>query len=112
VEQVEAARSAPPGIDGDQAVDLSRKTASNFVIELLRSAYAQVRTEPGFAWKEYRAGVYRGLGAVTAAGLAGWPVISFIANNAQALKMFAEQIFHNPTLVKIIDIISNLGGAH
>ena len=112
VEQVEAARTATPGIDGDQAVELSRKTASNFVIELLRSAYARVRKEPGFAWKEYRAGVYRGLGAVTVAGLAGWPVISFIANNAQALKMFAEQIFHNPTLVKIIDIISSLGSGH
>ena len=52
----------------------------------LRSACARVRAEPGFAWKEYRAGVYRDLGAVTAAGVAGWPIISFVANNAQALK--------------------------
>ncbi len=111
-EQVEAARTAPPGIDGDQAIDLSRKTASNFVIELLRSAYARVSAEPGFAWKEYRAGVYRNLGAVTVAGLVGWPVISFVVNNAQALRMFVEQTFHNSTLLQIIDVISKVGGAH
>jgi hypothetical protein len=109
VEQVEAARTAPPGIDGDQAIDLSRKTTSNFVIELLRSACARVRAEPRFAWKEYRAGVYRGLGAVTAAGVAGWPIISFIANNAQALKSFVEETLHNSTLIKIIEVISKVG---
>jgi hypothetical protein len=31
-EQVEAAHTAPPGIEGDQAIDLSRKTSSNFVL--------------------------------------------------------------------------------
>ena len=49
----------------------------------LRSACARVRVEPGFAWKEYRAGVYRDLGAVTAAGVAGRSIISFVANNVQ-----------------------------
>jgi hypothetical protein len=78
----------------------------------LRSAYARVRAEPGFAWKEYRAGVYRSLGAVTAAGLVGWPVISFVVNNAQVLRMFVEQTFHNSTLLQIIDVISKVGGAH
>jgi hypothetical protein len=111
-EQVEAARTAPPSIDGDQAIDLSRKTTINFVIELLRSACARVRAEPGFAWKEYRAGVYRGLGAVTAAGVAGWPIISFVANNARALKSFVEQTFHNPTLIKIIEVISKIDAVH
>jgi hypothetical protein len=111
-EQVDAARTAPSGIDGDQAVDLSRKTASNFVVELLRSAYARARAEPGFAWNEYRAGVYRGLGTVTAAGLASWSVISFVSNNAQALKTFVELTFHNPTLLKIIDVVATIGGAH
>jgi hypothetical protein len=109
-EQVAAARDAPVNVDGDQAIDLSRKTTSNFVIELLRSAYARVLAEPGFAWKEYRAGVYRGLGGATVAGVASWQAISFVANNAQALKIFAEQAFHNPTLVQIIDAISKLGG--
>ena len=83
---------------------------SGTVIELLRSAYARVLAEPGFAWKEYRAGVYRGLGGATVAGVASWQAISFVANNAQALKIFAEQAFHNPTLVQIIDAISKLGG--
>jgi hypothetical protein len=111
-EQLEAARNVASGIDGDQAIELSRRTTTNFTAELLRAAYARVRAEPEFAWKEYRAGVYRGLGAVTAAGLAGWPIISFVANNAQALKMFVDQAFHNPTLIQIIDVISRVGGAH
>jgi hypothetical protein len=104
-EQVEAARGAPAGIQGDQAFDLSRKTSSNFVVELLRSAYARVRAEPGFAWKEYRAGTYRGLGALTAAGLVGLPIITFVASNAETLKAFVEQAFHDPALIRIIDVI-------
>lgn len=111
MEQVDAAGKASAGIDGDQAIELSRKTSSNFVIELLRAAYARVLAEPGFAWKEYRAGAYRGLGALTAAGVAGWPIISFIAQNAQILKTFVEQTFHNPTLIQIIDMISRIGAA-
>ena len=106
-EQLAAARNAPANVDGDQAIDLSRKTTGNFVVELLRSAYARVLAEPGFAWKEYRAGIYRALGVATVATV---PAVSFIANNAQALKMFVEQTFHNPTLVQIIDVISKIGG--
>ena len=109
-EQVEAARIAPAGVDGDQAVELSRKTTSNFFIELLRSAYALIRAEPGFALKEYRAGVYRGFGTMTA--YCSLPIIAFVAVNAQTLTAFAEQAFHNPTLVKIIEIIAIVGGAH
>jgi hypothetical protein len=109
-EEIEAARDAPAGLHGDQRVDLSRKTSSNFVVTLLRSAYALARAEPGFAWKEYRAGIYRGLGALTAAGLAGWPIIAFVANNTEALKVFVEQAFHNPALVRIIEVISRSFG--
>ena len=36
-EQAETAKTAPAGIDGDQAIYLSRKTTGNFVSELLRS---------------------------------------------------------------------------
>jgi hypothetical protein len=60
--ELEVGRSAPAGIDGDQAVDLSRKTASNFIAEILRVAYGPIRkliatgnAEAGFAWKEIRA---------------------------------------------------------
>jgi len=113
-DQVEAARTAPSGIDGDQAVELSRKTTGNFVIELLRAAYFRVRAEAGFALKEFRAGVYRGFGTATAkvAGLAGLAFISFVATNAQVLKVFVEQALHNPALLKIIDFISTFGGVH
>ena len=109
-EKIEGARDVPAGIDGDQAIDLSRKTSSNFVVTLLRAAYASVRAEPGFALKEYRAGIYRGLGAMTVAGLAGWQIIAFVENNAEALKTFVEQAFHNPALVRIIEAISGSAG--
>jgi hypothetical protein len=109
-EQIEAARDVAPGIDGDQAIELSRKTSSNFIVTLARSAYASLRSEPGFAWKEYRAGAYRGLGAMTVAGLTGWQIISFVQNNAEALKTFVEHAFHNPTLIQIIEVISKIPG--
>jgi hypothetical protein len=41
-EQVGAAIDAPDDINGDQAADLARKTAGNFVTELLRRAYAPI----------------------------------------------------------------------
>jgi hypothetical protein len=111
-EQIEAARNAPAGVDGDQMIDLSRKTTSNFVIELLRSAYALIRAEPSFALKEYRAGVYRALGGITAAGVVSLPIISFVANNAEVLKVFVERTFQNPTLVQIIEAISKINIVH
>jgi hypothetical protein len=111
-EQIEAARTAPAGIDGDQAVDLSRKTTSNFVIELLRVAYARIRAEPGFAWKEIRSGTYRYAVPGLLAGGYMPPVIAFVADQANNLKLFVEQAFQNPTLVKIIEIIATVGGAH
>jgi hypothetical protein len=106
VEQVEAARNTPPGVDGDQAIDLSRKTAGNFVAELLRGAYARIRAEPGFAWKEIRSGTYRYAVPGLIAGGYVPPIITFVVEQASNLKLFVEQAFHNPTLVKIIDVIS------
>jgi hypothetical protein len=89
-------------------IDLSRKTATNFVVELLRSGYAFIRAEPGFALKEYRSGIYRGLGTITATAMVGWPIISFVANNAEVLKAFVQGTFQNPTLIEIIDAILKL----
>jgi hypothetical protein len=111
-EQAEAARNAPAGINGDQAIDLSRKTSGNFVVEILRLALARVRAESGFALKEIRAGAYRGVGAIGA--VTGIPaafvyhqeIISFIVDNADALKMFVDHAFHNPALIRIIEVIS------
>ena len=109
-EQLEAARLAPPEIDGDQAVDLSRKTTGNFIAELLRLAYARVRAEPGFAWKEIRAGTYRYTGPALIAGGYISPLVTFVAAQASNLKLFVEQAFHNPTLIQIIDVISKIAG--
>jgi hypothetical protein len=89
VEQAETAKTAPAGIDGDQALDLSRKTTGNFVAELLR----RVIRELAFAWKEYRAGIYRAGGTATAGGISyaaynNWPaIVSFVARNADALRV-------------------------
>jgi hypothetical protein len=112
-EQVEAARDAPAGIDGDQAIDLSRRTASNFIAKILRVAFERIRkliaagkAEAKFAWKEYRAGAYRTMGAAAITG-----IIAFIVDNADALKTFVEQAFHNPTLVRIIEVISQTAGS-
>jgi hypothetical protein len=44
-EQAETTKTAPAGIDGDQAIHLSRKTTGNFVSELLRSV---IRVESTF----------------------------------------------------------------
>jgi hypothetical protein len=107
-EQMEAARNAPPGLDGDQAVNLSRKTTGNFIVALLRSA----REEIGFAWKEIRAGTYRYAGPALIAGGYVSPIITFVAAQASNLKLFVEQAFHNPTLVQIIEVISKFGEAH
>jgi len=105
-EQMESARNAPSGVDGDQAIDQSRKTSTNFVVATLRSAYALIRAESGFAWKEVRAGGYRAVGAVA---VTSGPIIAFVANNAEALKIFVEKAFHNPTLIQIIEFISKIG---
>jgi hypothetical protein len=69
-EQAETAKTAPAGIDGDQAIYLSRKTTGNFVSELLRSV---IRGESAFAW--YRAGIYRAGGTFTAVVLVMLPTI-------------------------------------
>jgi 8-oxo-dGTP pyrophosphatase MutT (NUDIX family) len=105
-EQAEAAKNAPAGIDGDQAISLSRRTSGNFVSELLRRV---IQGESAFAWKEYRAGIYRAAGTATAGGIGyaaynNWPaIVSFVAKNADALKEFVTTAWHNPTLVEIID---------
>jgi hypothetical protein len=101
-------------VDGDQAVELSSKTTGNFVIQMLRSAYAIVRGEVAFAWKEGHAGIYRAAGPAVALGAAGiayahGPAVApFIAKNADALKQFVMTAWHNSTLVEIIDRIAHI----
>jgi hypothetical protein len=110
-EQLEAAQDAPSGIDGDQAIVLSRRTGTNFVTEILRIAYVPIRkliTEAGLAWKEIRSGAYRtigGLAVTSPAFLYGEQILRFVVENASNLKVFVERAFHNPTLLRIIDII-------
>jgi hypothetical protein len=120
-EQIEAAReaAAPTGIDTDQAIDLATKSAGNFVAQAVRAAYAAVvakmKTEGGFALKEYRAGIYRAAGAATfvaatGAALFSPEIVAFVARNAEALKTFAERAFDNPALIRAIDLITQALG--
>ena len=115
-EQIGAAIYAPDDINGDQAAELARKTAGNFVSELLRRAYAPIRqlgaivtNEGNFAQKEIRAGFYRAAGAAAFAPVAAyiyWPEISsFVVRNADALKAFVTAAYQNPKLVEIVDLI-------
>jgi hypothetical protein len=107
-QQLDTARVAPSGLDGDQAIELARRTLGNFIAELLRSAYARVRGESGFAWKEFRAGTYRYAGPAMIAGGYVTPIIDFVASQAGNLRSFVEQVFQNPLLSQIIEAISLL----
>jgi len=110
-EQVDAARNAPAGIHGDQALDLSRKTTSNFVVEILRAVYVPYRkllAEGEFAWKEIRSGAYRAAGPAAILGAYHYrqELITFVVDHAATLKVFVQQVFQNPELIQIIDAIS------
>jgi hypothetical protein len=105
-EQSEAAKIAPIGVHGDQAVVLAGKTSSNFVAELLRLAYAPIRklkAEAGFAFKEVRAGAYRAVGAEFYSH--NQEIIAFVFENAASLRVFVAHAFDNPALTRIIEII-------
>ncbi len=120
-EQVAAASNAPADVNGDQAMELARKTTGNFVSELLRGAYAQIaklkaRTKGPveIARKGVIEGFYREGGKAAFDGLAvsTGPVRSelskFIIGNAEALKDFAVAQFHNDKMVALIDWIVQL----
>ena len=102
-------------------MELARSTTGNFVSELLRRAYAPIRvvgafvkSEASLAQKEIRAGFYRAAGAAAFVGLPGyiyWPEISsFVVRHADSLKAFVSEVYQNPKLVEIIDLIVRAAG--
>ena len=115
-EQAQAAKEAPDGLEGDQAKVLSSKTIKNFVATLLRGAYAPIKTEAAFAWKEYRGKFYGAAAAATASGIGyaaynNWPaIVSFVVRHADALKEFVSTAWHDPTLVEIVNSIVRFSG--
>jgi hypothetical protein len=84
-EQIEAAVNSPAGIDGDQAIELARKTSGNFVSEMLRLIYAPIRK------LVHRAAVPALVGG---ADVYNQQIVAFIVNNADQLKVFASLDFH------------------
>jgi hypothetical protein len=95
-EQVDAAIDAPNDINGDQSAELAGKTTGNFISELLRGAYAQIR-KSGAAIRD---GLYREAGAHAFRYFVDgdrWPEISsFVVHNADALRAFVKGGFQNP----------------
>jgi hypothetical protein len=106
-EPAQAAKNAAPGIDGDQAVELSRKTTGNFVAKFMQHIYVLARGEAAFAWEKGRGAIYGAGGPVlTYAAYNNWPaIVSFVTRYADALKEFVTAAWHNPALVEIIDRI-------
>jgi hypothetical protein len=49
-EPAQAAKNAAPGIDGEQAIDLSRKATGNFVSKIMQDIYVLARGEAAFAY--------------------------------------------------------------
>jgi hypothetical protein len=107
VEQVGAALDALPGVNGDQAIDLARKTNEYFVVKILHAGRDFLRAEPGFAWEKIRGGKYgaAGSGAVPTAIYYHKEIVAFVVENAEKLKVFVEAAFHDPALVQMIDEI-------
>jgi hypothetical protein len=116
-DQLEAAqdRTVTRGIHADRATALANKTIGNFVAHAVRTAcaaiLAKMAAEPGFALKEYRAGIYRAAGTATFAAATAAGIVAFIAENAEALKAFAERAFDNPALVRAIELIAKTLGS-
>ena len=117
-EQFKAGKSAPQGIDGDQAVRLSNGTNGNFIGELLKRGRDEAKTvakdEAAYAWKEFRGGAYKAAGAATFVAVSGAAIgaalyakniFEFIALNSEALKIYAAAAYQNPQVVQIIDEI-------
>jgi hypothetical protein len=103
-EQAEAAKDAPTGINGDQAIDLSQKTTRNIVIELVRRVCHGVRTAGGFAGKEIVAGAFRKVGADVVAG-AEPQFVAFFAQISDALKNSVSHAWPGHALNQIVDFI-------
>lgn len=98
----------------DQAVKTERNTLAAFFSSLTQKLKSVMAGEAGFAWKEVRAGVYRGAGtaisALALSELTGFSsvvktTIAYAVENAAALKQVALQIFQNPRLAEMIDWI-------
>lgn len=103
------AKSARPGLAGDQDIALARDSNANFVLALIRKGYRLICEEAALASKGVREGAYRAVGTTLAGGtiIAYWPTITqFIAQHAHALKLFGRLVYDSPSISQMIDTIS------
>jgi hypothetical protein len=105
---------------GQQAVDQTNKTRKNLFAAILSTLKKAMVGEMVYSWKEYRGGAYKAAGAATvsAAGsdIVGtttiYPTIwQFITTHAVELLRYAEAVFQNPAVTKVLEqIVKFLGG--
>lgn len=101
---------------GLQAVQQTNKDRKNLFAAIL-SAF---KGEVAFSWKEFRGGAYKAGGAASAAAIvtdiagttAFYPTIGkFIVAHAVEFLRYAETVFQNPTVTKLLElIVKGLGG--
>lgn len=112
-ESIEDATRTGESLAERQSVEASSRTLRNFVTTLLSRAYRPIKKlggaakgEAGFAWKEFRGGAYKEVGAATIRAVG-----SYIASNKDAMIAYVTQAFHNmPSLIQIIEAIAKFFG--
>jgi hypothetical protein len=105
---------------GQQAVDQTNKTRKNLFAAILSTLKKAMVGEIVYSWKEYRGGAYKAAGAATVAAAGSdivgtttiYPTIwQFITTHAVELLRYAEAVFQNPAVTKVLEqIVKFLGG--
>ena len=98
---------------GLQAIEQTNKDRRNLVATIL----SVLKREAAYLWKEYRGGAYKAAGAASAGAvvtdIAGkttiYPtIVNFIVTHLVELLKYAETVFQNPTVAKLLGQIIKL----
>jgi len=102
------ADAAEKNIHGDQALEQSRKTMRNAILEIAKTGRDEIR----HAMRKTTEGVYSEAGKTIFTKLKDNPseVVTFISQNGQALIDYATQALHSPALVNIVEQVVKLFG--
>ena len=105
----DAAQKAPEGLAGDQDVALGRDSVGNFFIALWRKARRLLDSPEKIVAGGLLAGAAKFEGeklAEAANHTLGGPILHYIAQWADAMKLFAIAVYHNPSIPQLIDAIA------
>lgn len=102
------ADAAGKNLHGDQALEQSRKTMRNAILEIAKTGRDEIR----HALRKTTEGVYSEAGKTIFTKLKDNPseVVTFISQNGQALIDYATQALHSPALVNIVEQVVKLFG--